>query len=307
MAIVEAIEMAFRRSHDSDVLVPPRPHLKVDGKTILLMPAVMNSHFAVKIVSLVKDNPSRGLPLLHGVVLLCDGNTGRPIALLEGGMLTSLRTGAIGAAGIRSLAPRNSSQLGIVGAGVQGHQLARLALGVRPIRRVHIFDPDEMRATKLATHLGQLDSALQVNVHNRVEDVITNSDVIITATTSTTPVLPDDPAIYPGKTIVAVGSYKPSARELSRAVFRYAPYLFVDTMTAFTESGDVLGPIGEGLVVEDRVVELGEIIKNPDHFHFGAGATRIFKSVGSALFDLAVARVVVDTANANHIGTEVDM
>jgi ornithine cyclodeaminase len=145
---------------------------------------------------------------------------------------------------------------------------------------------------------------VNINVTKDITDCIGNSEVIITATTSETPVIPDDKNLLEGKHFIGMGSYKPAMREFPDSLFSLISEVIVDTPHAVMESGDLSIPLEKMLIDQSGIYTLGKLI-NHEHT-VDTGNTTFFKSVGMALFDLFTAKTVYKNALENGIGTEVD-
>src|SRR5690242_3830395 len=134
--LVDAIEVALRDFAAGKVTVPVRQHLERPDMTLLSMPVIGATAFGAKLVSVVPGNASRGLPVTNGLMMLSEGETGRPLAVLNAAALTAPRTGAVGAVGLKYMTPAHVDRVGIIGTGVQGVWQAIFACAVRPIRTV---------------------------------------------------------------------------------------------------------------------------------------------------------------------------
>jgi ornithine cyclodeaminase/alanine dehydrogenase-like protein (mu-crystallin family) len=273
---------------DGDFVMPDRVSMGFSNNTLLLMPAQSGKYFSTKLVSLFPDNPAKNEPVIKGIVVLNNGENGEPLAILNGAKLTAIRTAAVSAAGIRFTTPENISSLGLIGAGVQGMHQILAACKVRPIKRICILDKYSERAQ---TFIACLSSSLPDVELLRVgssEELLEKSEVIITATNSNKPVLPDDAGLLRNKHIIAIGSYKPQMRELPDALFSLVDHCFVDVRFALEESGDLIHPIEMGLLKQKQVIPLGSLIRGK--VTADTNGTTLFKLVGMALFDLYTAR-----------------
>jgi ornithine cyclodeaminase/alanine dehydrogenase-like protein (mu-crystallin family) len=302
--VVEAVEKAMVLYEGDDFYMPPRMHAEHDGNVLLLMPAFMKSAFATKLVTVFPGNLSRNQSVIQGVVLLNDPVSGTPIALMDASVLTGLRTGAVSAVGIRYLADPAVRSLGIIGAGTQAFYQAIMACQVRSFDRIYISDLDRTRAEKLASSLAaELDAETIIAATN--EELVNASEVVITATTSLHPVIKSDMEILGGKTIIGIGSFKPSMREIPEALFHLVDRVYVDSRQASQESGDLIYAIKAGLVAEEKIFTLGKLINQS--IRPSQQATSFFKSVGMALFDLFVAEIIYEQARSQGAGVEIDL
>jgi ornithine cyclodeaminase/alanine dehydrogenase-like protein (mu-crystallin family) len=147
--IIESVEAAMRAFEKKEARVPQRLHLANGNNTLLCMPSFARHYFGTKLVSVVTGNSIKGLPVTNGAMLLNDAETGLPLALINAAKLTALRTGAVGAIGVRYLSPENETTIGLIGCGVQGLHQAVFACSVRNISRVYYLSRSNERAASL--------------------------------------------------------------------------------------------------------------------------------------------------------------
>jgi ornithine cyclodeaminase/alanine dehydrogenase-like protein (mu-crystallin family) len=303
--MLDAIEASLRIYEKKEFHMPQRLHVDHEDDVLLLMPCFTKDYFGTKVVTLFPDNPAKNVPVLNGIMVLNDSQTGVPLALLNGPALTAVRTAAVGAVSIRHLAPDDAHAVGIIGAGVQGFYQARAACSARSITDVFIYDIYPEKASALKDKLSQ--AIGDVNVHRaaRVEDLLENTQVVITATTSTEPVLPDKEDLLAGKHFVGIGSYKPNVREFPRALFGLLKTVYIDTEHALEESGDIIVPLRNGWLRQDQIMTLGRfLIDNEPESHVKQETT-LFKSVGMALFDVCASTLIYEKAIAKGLGQQI--
>jgi ornithine cyclodeaminase/alanine dehydrogenase-like protein (mu-crystallin family) len=295
-AAIRAVGDALVALSAGRALVPPRTSLEIPGTrtTALVMPAYLPGprRIGLKLISLCEDNPGRGLPFAQAVTIVMDSERGTPLAVLEAGRLTAVRTGAASGVATDALARKDARVAAIFGAGVQGRTQLEAIAAVRPLRKAFVVDIDPRAAAAFAA---EMRSALGLEVEP--EDAATalrDADVVSTTTTSAVPVLRDGD-LKPGVHINAVGSYKPHVRELPGETVRRAA-LFVDERRAcLEEAGDILIPLREGLIAEDHIrAEIGQVLAGLASGRGSEDEITIFKSVGNAVEDLAVAALVLD-------------
>lgn len=265
--------------------------------TLLLMPAWsnpedQNQYIGVKLVTVVPGNASRKLPGLTSTYVLYDGVTGRQIALLDGNTITGRRTVATSALAARYLAREDSSRLLIIGSGRIAHLIPDAYLAVRPIREIAVWNRNEESATRLVDQLRE--RGVQASVAKDLEQAVRTSDIVSAATLSTAPIIRGE-WIRPGTHIDLIGGFKPSMRETDDEAVRCSQ-VYVDTLEALHEAGDLTQPIGAGVIsathVKGTLAQLtrGEVARRKDNQQI-----TLFKSVGSALADLVAARLVYET------------
>jgi ornithine cyclodeaminase/alanine dehydrogenase-like protein (mu-crystallin family) len=288
---VLAMEQALKDTATGVVEVPQRMHIDRGPNTLLLMPCFGEKYFSTKLVSMFPKNRLKKEPVIYGTVVLNDGQTGKPLAVLDGGKLTAMRTAAVGAVGIKYLAPAEASRLGIIGLGIQGFHQALFACQQRPIRQVRIIDHSKEIMDRFAKSFNAFYPKTEVIQCKTSADLCHASDIIITATGSHQPVVPGSGEWWKGKTMIGIGSYKPDMKEYPDEIFRDVNQVFVDTLHANTEAGDLVDPLRKGLIDEKDVVPIADLILQKSK---ALGDTRFFKSVGMAAFDLYGAKLVYE-------------
>lgn len=302
--LLKSIEEAFLLQEKGDFNMPDRTHIDNEGNVLLLMPCFTDDFFCTKLVSVFPENKNLNKPAIYGSVILNDGKTGEPLAMMNGSKLTALRTGAVGAMGLLYTTHSNIKSLGLIGAGIQGFHQVLFGCVVRKIESVNIYDPYNLNLETFVKDLNQYLPNLKITNCSSAEDVVKSSEAIITATTSLKPVLPDIESLYKGKHIIGIGSYKPEMQELPDGLFKNLNQIFVDTEHAKRESGDLSIRLDNGIIQEDQIDTLGKLINKK--IKIDDSQTTLFKSVGMALFDLIVAKKIYSNALKKGIGTEVE-
>ncbi len=304
--VIDRIEEAFRIQQNGNFSMPDRMHAAYKDNTLLLMPCFTPSAMGTKLVSLFPENVKKGLPRLYGEMILNDVETGEPLALMNGAALTAIRTGAVGGVGVKYTTSPDISVLGIVGTGVQGFIQALYTSLVRSIQKVVIFDQDQKSMEHFEKHYSEKFPKISVKKAASAEELTETSEVIITATNSREPVLPNKTNLLKGKNIIGIGSYKPDMREFPETLFKLISKIFVDTDLAKQESGDLVIPLKNDWIQEKQIIPLGKLITGEETM-YPSGQTTLFKSVGMALFDLLTADYIYKKAKDRKIGTEVDL
>jgi ornithine cyclodeaminase/alanine dehydrogenase-like protein (mu-crystallin family) len=292
--LVDAVEGAYRDVSAGRDRSPIRSRVALDSGDLLLMPGVREggAGTSVKLVTLVPANAGRGLPLIHAVVAWFDAATGRPLALLDGSMLTALRTGAASGVGTRLLARRDASRLAMIGAGAQAECQIRGVLAVRPIRRVAVWSRS---AEGRAAFVARMSELLEVEVvaAASAEEAVSGSDVVCCATTSLEPVF-DAAWICPGTHVNGVGAYRLDMIELPPELFGRSALVAIDARDAARdEAGDLMSAVAAGLIEEQAIVEIGAVPSDYADERDPAAIT-VFKSVGLAIQDVAAAELIVE-------------
>jgi len=260
------------------------------GFTSLIMPAwVPGVCYGVKTVNVAPHNAARGLPGLHSSYMLYDATTGAPLAMLDGDQITARRTAAASALAASFLAQPGASHLLLVGAGQVARLLPAAYRVVRPIQRVTVWARSTAAAQALAAQLRTqgFDSAASADLAGAVAA----ADVVSCATLATAPLV-QGAWLRPGSHLDLIGSFTPAMREADDACFAGAA-LYVDTDEALAKSGELLGPLERGVITAADVRgTLAALSCGEAPGRGGAGQRTVFKSVGTALEDLAAAMLV---------------
>jgi ornithine cyclodeaminase/alanine dehydrogenase-like protein (mu-crystallin family) len=274
-ALIPAMEKALIDFSGGKVTQPVRSVITVDppGGFFGLMPALAEG-LGVKIVTFYPPNAERGIPTHMATIFLADPETGAPLAVMDGRLITEMRTAAVSAAATKLLAPPDGKILAILGSGVQARSHLEALRLVRNFDEVRVWSPNPEHAQRFAKEFGTKATS--------VEDAVRDADVIVTATSSKTPVL-KGAWLKRGCHVNAVGACRPDWRELNDDAMNNV--VFVDSRDgAMKESGDV---ILSGVKI---YAELGEALAGKVAPR--ADETTIFKSLGMAVEDIAAALLV---------------
>lgn len=289
---VKAMEQAFIDTARGVVEVPQRVHIDRDENTLLLMPCFGSTYFSTKLVSVFPKNLQKKEPMIYGSVVLNDGQTGKPLAVMDGSKLTAMRTAAVGAVGIKHLAPEDVTALGVVGLGIQGFHQALFACQQRNIKTLRIIDPSKEVMSRFTERFNEFYPEIRVLPCKSAVELCKASEIVITATGSNKPVVPARGQWWRGKTIVGIGSYKTNMREFPNQFFADIEQVFVDTPVALKETGDLVDPLNKGLIKKKDIFPLWDLILDKVQLK---GETRFFKSVGMAAFDLYGAKLIYES------------
>ncbi|WP_443067452.1 ornithine cyclodeaminase family protein [Streptomyces sp. NBC_01426] len=294
-AAADALADALRAGLDPETC-PHRTALPVPGGELLLMPAAFGGYAGVKIAGVAPGNPARDLPRITGSYLLLDGPTLRPLALFDGAALTALRTPAVSALALRYLAPGDRpARMVLFGSGPQAYGHLEAVLAEREVADVVVVARDPAGAARLAAHARALGAAARTGTASAVAE----ADLIVCCTTARAPLF-DGRLVAPGATVVAVGSHEPDARETDSALVRRAVVYVEARSAALREAGDLLVPEAEGLLGPGHVAgTLADLVAGRVPPPGRADSPRLFKSVGMAWEDLAVAAALFRAAGAS--------
>lgn len=290
--LVERLRQAFR----SEIAVPLRHHHTVpvpgvDPATLLLMPAWQSCrHIGIKIVTVFPGNPARSLPSIMGVYLLLDGGTGAPLALLDGPALTVRRTAAASALASSYLSRPDSSRLLVVGTGALAPELALAHSAVRPIAEIAVWGRSPEKARAIAERLKP--SGASVTVADDLEAATGQADIVTCATMAREPLIRGG-WLKDGAHLDLVGGFTPAMREADDDAIERAT-VFVDTREgAMKEAGDIVQPLESGVLKKDAIAaDLFDLAHGRAEGREGDRQITLFKSVGTALEDLAAAQLV---------------
>jgi ornithine cyclodeaminase len=293
-ALIDAIAAAFR----AETGVPLRHHhaIERDGgtATLLLMPAWTAAQpegfLGAKVVTVFPGNRDRGAPSVNGTYLLMSGETGEPLAAFDGRALTLWRTAAASALAANFLARPDASSLLMVGAGSLAPYLVRAHASVRPICDITVWNRTPARAEALVADLRKQDIAARAVTN--LEEAARAADVISCATLAAEPLI-RGAWLAAGAHLDLVGGFRPDMREADDdAILRAAVY--VDTRTgALREAGDIADPVRRGVLPEDGIAgDLFGLCRGTAPGRRTTGEITLFKSVGSAIEDLAAAMLL---------------
>lgn len=303
--LIQAIEEAYLLYENNDFNMPVRNQIPDKENTLLLMPCVAKGSTGTKIVSVFPNNHE--YPVTQGVVVLNDRANGTTKAILNGTVLTGLKTGAVGGAAIKYLSPPHAQTIGLIGTGFQGLYQLLAACAVRDIKQIYLYNRTSTKLLSFVQSLKlHLNKEVEVQIVENSLELVERSEIIITATTSHTPVLPESESIYHGKLIVGIGSYQPQMREFSQAVYRNLDKLYIDTLDAIEETGDIIDPIENQWIDKTQVVSFSKVISKKVHPDLTEVRPIVFKSTGMALFDLVVADAIYQKAVQLKIGQSVN-
>lgn len=298
LAGVGSLVEPLRRAFISQTVSPERAEYDLGGpgrpRTLLLMPAWQPAGgIGVKIVTVFPDNADRRLPAVNAAYLLLSGQTGQPRVSIDGRALTLIRTAAVSALAADLLAPATPEVLLMVGTGALSRYFVEGHLAVRRYRSVHIWGRDPHKAAAVARDLGA--RGWPVAAAGDLEAAVRSADVISCATLAQQPLIKGC-WLKSQCHLDLVGSFRPDMREADDDCMRGA-FIAVDTRDALEASGDLSEPLARGVMRSDGIALLGELIEA------GPPAPRphrtVFKSVGVALADLAVAEHLVERSGTD--------
>lgn len=283
--LAESIRSVAISGRSGDVQAPPRLALPlIEGGVLLVMPASDGDIAITKLVTVHPENASAGLLTIQGEVVVMEAATGRRLGILDGAVVTARRTAALSLLAAKELAPRPDGPLLVVGAGTQARshlEAFREGLGTSS---AFITSRNANHAEALARHARQL--GMEARAVEHPSEALDDVSLIVTATTSREPVLPE--SVPEDVFIAAVGSFEPEEAELPPALVSGSTVV-VDTLEgAEEEAGDLIQAEREGVFAWEEVAPLADALDWSER----PARRVVFKSVGHAMWDLAAARTV---------------
>lgn len=337
---IDVMREAFVALAEGRVTVPVRTAMPVgdQDERLLLMPAVMrapgsaagseaagseaatsadtgepaHAWFGAKVLSVVPGNAAKGRDSHQGVVVLFEGEFGSVVAMIDAGAITAIRTAAVSAVATQALARADAGCLALIGSGVQAASHLAAMAAVRPLREVRVWSPDRERCAAFVKRVteefgvnAETGARIAISASARPRDAVVDADIICVVSAATTPVI-ESSWIRAGTHINAVGAHRPHERELDSATIQRAR-VFVDYLpSAMEEAGDILLPIGEGVIDRTHVLgDLTSLVTNRVPGRVDPKDVTIFKSVGLAIEDLAAASRAYRRALTACVGTRI--
>lgn len=288
-SLASALEAAFA----AGAQVPVRhAHPLAEGDTLLLMPAWNADVIGTKIVTVIPGAVALGAPSVNATYLLLDRRTGVPRAIIDGDALTVRRTAAVSALVARYAAPSTARTLLMVGTGHLAPWMVRAHVALRPaIDRVLVWGRRPERAAALVATLS--DEGIPAVVAGSREAAVREADIISCATAAQEPLVPGA-WLRPGMHLDCVGGFTHAMREVDDAAVVASRVLVDSYAGVLAEAGDLVHPIARGLITREHVVaELGELARGERAGRTDASQITLFKSVGTALADLAAAQCLM--------------
>lgn len=308
---IEAARIAAVAYVQSRTEVPTRSNLRLvphDGE-VLVMPGVFDGrHFAVK-TWFRFEGESTSATQTQAYILYIDASSTSQF-LLDGTGITDFRTGALTAVAAQYLAPSGSETVAIVGAGAQARtQALALVESIECLRQIRVASRSPQRLKQFVAALSQELESRQVEVCSvsEVREAVADADIVVAATTSTSPVV-EDSWIKSNALVCGVGSHNPFTAEIDPATVARARLVVADTRAGGVDgSGDLLGPVNSGLITRSSVIELGDLILQNDVKRQSDEGISVFKSVGFAAVDVVASAMTCSAAVSSGKGRLVEL
>ncbi|CRX39539.1 ornithine cyclodeaminase family protein [Estrella lausannensis] len=292
--IIQAMEEAFYNYSQGKSVVPPVGNLNLEkaGGEVHIKSGFIkdDDYYVVKIASHFKGNRERGIPPGNGVMLLFCQNTGKLVAILhDEGYLTDLRTAAAGALVARVLAPQKINSIGIVGTGRQAFLQLALLKEVTDCRDVIVFGRSKERVKEFGARCEL--KGFTIHPSTSLKQLAASCNLIVTTTSADRPLIMAED-VREGTHITGVGADSPGKQELDPALFKRASVVAVDSRSQCFQFGDTAHALQRGMISEDDVVEIGDILADASLGRRSEGDITIADLTGVAVQDMAAARLV---------------
>jgi ornithine cyclodeaminase/alanine dehydrogenase-like protein (mu-crystallin family) len=307
-AAIETQKRAYIAVATGTAVLPLRTPLSVPEQdaVTLFMPARVGDSLGAKIVSVFPRNVAHNLPMISGVVVMIDSETGAPAALLDANYLTALRTAAGSGAATEALALPGARTAAILGAGTLARTHLLAICAVRPLTDIRVYSRNPQHVAALIAEMQPQVEAHLIAATSSAE-AVRDADIICCATTSSVPVM-DGHDLKPGAHVNGVGSYTLQMQEVDSHTVQRAGQVFVDSReSVLAEAGDLVTPIKQGLLTESDLIEVGLVMAGQHPGRTSTEAITFFKSCGLAAQDVVAAGEAIRLAKELHLGTEINL
>lgn len=308
------VEKVFRDHVEGHVVTPVRTaidHPKY-GATSLYMPSYLESddYVGVKVISIFPENHAHGIKALQSVILLTEAKTGQHVAMMDASLLTVMRTGASSGVATKYLAKQDAASCAVLGCGAQSLGQIQAVMEVRNLTDIILYNrtrakADELRETLLGLYPHW---SGEIRVEEDPNEAVESADIVICSTKATAPLF-DGNRLRPGTHINAIGAFLPHMQEVDLTTLLRSSKVVVDTEEgALHEAGDLLIPVSRGEWSFDALHgELGEIVAGSKAGREHADEITLYKSVGIAYLDTAVAKAVYEQALEAGVGVRIEL
>ncbi len=304
--LISVLEGCFKKFTMKKTLTPSRVVMIIHDNWWGVMSSYVPGYgVGVKIVSVIPSNRDKGLPTIPGLAVYLDDETGVPKAIMDGTVLTGLRTAAASALSIRYMKPANGGILSVIGAGYQARFHMRFIGSEFDIKCVKIYDVYKPAAQKFREFISKL--GYDASVEDSIKSVLTDSDVILETSTTSKPVVKYE-YLKNNVHIVSIGAHRRDYRALDDDTVKNSSLIVVDSRDAvYEESGDIYEAIEKNIISWDKIIELGELAMNINRYKHLIKDITIYKSVGIAIEDACASALLSEAAEEKNIGLEVSL
>jgi alanine dehydrogenase len=304
-AILESVEEAFLSLVKKQAQMPPKSYIITEKGDFRAMPGLVGYDVGVKWVNSHPENPvTSRLPSVMGLIIYSDANTGYPLAIMDGTLITQYRTGAAGGIASKYLANPDSSTLGIIGCGKQAVTQFLFIQEVMDIKSVRLWDVNMNNAKDLQTLINKISPNITVEI-SPIEKTC-DTDILVTATPSRKPLVKNE-WIREGIHINAIGADAEGKEELDPMILKRAK-IVVDELEQASHSGEINVPLKKGIIsLDDIHGELGEIIAKNKSGRENEKEITVFDSTGLAVQDLALAGEIYRFSLSQNLGKRIEI
>ena len=306
--LVDVMERALASFSSGQVTQPVRASVDMQRAFFGVMPAYVGAPPALgaKLVTVFSANAAKGLPALYASIVLLDPETGALAAIMDGRYITAARTAAVSAVAVRHLSPSGPQALAILGSGVQARSHVEALTRIRSCREIRAWSPTPEHLARFVSDAHGL-AEPPVRAAASAEEAVRDADVIVLATSSSTPVIQSD-WVAAGALVISLGAYQPHMREMDPSLTARARVIVDLRAAALVEAGDIVQGIREGLFTQAHIAgELGEIVLGRVPGRHSMDEVLIFKSLGMAVEDVAAAQLAYTRAVERRIGRETSL
>jgi ornithine cyclodeaminase/alanine dehydrogenase len=299
--VLTGLERMLSRPMDGGLELPPRVTIEDQRRQgfLRLMPVIAydTGYAGYKAMNY---HPEHGVRYTIALIRLSDGAL---VAMLDADWITAFRTAATAAIAVRHLAPTGAESLTVIGSGTQARALLDATLQVMSPRSVQVYSPTAENRERFASDMADR-HALAIEATGDVDGALADADVVLSAfRANSTPLIHGD-AIRPGALVCAISSVRPMHREVDMSLWGRSRVV-VDDLQHVRESGDGRAAAELGLADDGDVVELWQVLQDPSLGRRDADERVLFKSVGTAEQDIALAALVLERAQAEGLGEDV--
>ncbi|NYZ74956.1 ornithine cyclodeaminase family protein [Candidatus Micrarchaeota archaeon] len=296
---IAAVENALKKEFS----MPPKIYLDVPARgDFRAMPCFQEPYCSIKWVNVFPENPKQGLPTVMATIILNDARNALPLAVMDGSLITSYRTGAMAAIATKHLARKNSSVLGLVGAGVQSRTQLLAINEVLALKEVRVCDVVPGAAEKFAAEM-QSKTKAEIIAVKSAEECVRGAHVLSTVTPARSPIVKSE-WVAEGTHINSFGADAVGKEELDPAILKRARVV-VDNTEQATHSGEINVPISKGLFKESDIAgQMVEVVRGQKKIRSSDKDVTVFVSTGLAIQDLATAAAVYEAAKAKGLGVK---
>lgn len=302
-AAIRVVRQAFQWHARNQAAMPPKVYLSLPKGDFRAMPAYLSFPKAcgIKWVNVHPQNPKRGLPSVMAMIVLNDPETGLPLAVIEGGLITKLRTAASAAVAAQVLARPDSAVAALVGCGAQARPQAEALMAVLPIRQVNVWGHKKGDAEWFCATMRHRWKKVSWQAFSQIKACVREADVVATLTPSRRPLIKRS-WISSGTHINAVGADGPGKQELDWAILRHA-LVVVDDREQAIHGGELNVPVSRGQFSPRAIhASLGEILIGRRQGRQSVSDITVFDSTGLAIHDIALGWQVLNRARKKAVG-----